>query len=482
MTTNSDVPVGRPDADDSTSGPPDGRVVARSRSRAVVTGLVTVLSMASIALAWLTGGVGALASVVAVAALSAWRPVRRGTPRDHLVRTVGGGAISAFAAWTLVSVLVAVVPDNGDRVASRLATWARDHRLGAVIDQLESWTYSEPPSATPATDLAVTPVVTAPTTTAPATTTEPTTTSQGDTTTTSGEPTTTLPPTLAPPAPLTPVIEPALAGEGQWSVVATAAGEPAMWATGFRPIADTGGIVATMVVVDQTHLRTALFNGSEMPGGGGWTRGNRVPDVLQPALIGAMNGGFRFDHMKGGYVTEGRVMKPLRDGDATLAIDADGVLSMGQLGRDIVDDGSWVSLRQNLELIVDDGRSRVDEAVANGVWWGADHGNAVYVKRSAVCTIADGRIAYVMAAMVDAHQLAATLIAMGCVMAMQMDINVDWPTFMTYTHDAEGMAEPHWVDERMSGNPRRYLDGSSKEFFAFFDPTLVPVDALALLT
>ena len=47
------------------------------------------------------------------------------------------------------------------------------------------------------------------------------------------------------------------------------------------------------------------------------------------------------------------------------------------LGRDIVDDGSWVSLRQNLELIVDGGESRVDAAIANGVWWGADHGNEI---------------------------------------------------------------------------------------------------------
>jgi len=474
VTPNDDASAAHADHEE-----PSADVVRPRRGARLVTSVVAVLTVAAAALAWITGGLGAFTTLVGVAVLTGWWFGHRRPLRLPLVRAVGAGALPALVGWTLVSILVAVVPDNGDRVASRLATWARDHRLGAVIDRLESWTYSEPPSAEPATDLAVTPVTPAPTT---STTAVATTTTEADVTTTSGEPTTTLPPAPAPPAPLTPVIEPALPGEGQWSVVATAAGEPAMWATGYRPIADVGGIVATMVVLDQTHLRTALFNGSEMPGGGGWTRGNRVPDILQPALIGAMNGGFRFDHMKGGYVTEGRVMKPLREGDATLAIDADGVLSMGQLGRDIIDDGSWVSLRQNLELIVDDRQSRVDEAIANGVWWGADHGNAVYVKRSAVCTIEDGRIAYVMAAMVDAHQLAATLIAMGCVMGMQMDINVDWPTFMTYSHDADGMAEPHWVDERMSGNPRRYLDGSSKEFFAFFDPTAVPPAALPLLT
>jgi hypothetical protein len=229
-----------------------------------------------------------------------------------------------------------------------------------------------------------------------------------------------------------------------------------------------------MVVIDQTYLRAGLFNGSEEPGGS-WARGSTVPAELQPSVLATMNGGFRLQHIKGGYVTEGVVVKPLRVGDATLGVrKKDGVLVLGQWGRDMQDDGSWLSLRQNLELIVDGGQSMVAKGLADGVWWGADYGKKVYVNRSAVCSLKDGRLAYVEVGLVNADQLAQSLVNVGCQMAIQLDINGTWPAYVTYTHNADGSLTPHFVDQRMGGNPRRYLTGSTKEFFAFFDATVAP--------
>ncbi|MFM7685035.1 MAG: hypothetical protein ACKPDI_03800 [Actinomycetota bacterium] len=421
-----------------------------------------------------SGGLGlAITAVAAGAALFA----------AHHQDTIGGvGLLAAVVLWNLASMLVQAVPDNGDRFASRVATWGRDHGYGPVIDRLEAWAYRTPPSKDPAQDLGLgdvptlPPSTTSPGTTSPGTTSPSTTAPTGSTTVTSSTaaPTTIALP-AAPPA-LQPAFSPALPGEGQWVAVAAAGGQEAMWATSLRPLPDTGGVVATMVVIDQTHLRAGLFNGSELPGGR-WQRSNFVPKVLRPALVAAMNGGFRFDHMLGGFKTEGVEVKPLRDGDATLAVARDGRLVLGRLGRDLVDDGSWLSLRQNLMLMVDGGTSQVQQAISEGVWWGADKGNAVYVKRSGVCELADGRLAYVIADPVDANQFARSMIAMGCQKAIQMDINVDWPLFTTFTHDT-GAPVPHFVDRRMTGNPRRSLDGSSKDFFAFFDATLVPAGSV----
>ena len=250
-----------------------------------------------------------------------------------------------------------------------------------------------------------------------------------------------------------------------------------MWATGFRPLAETGGVVASMVVIDQTHTRAALFNGNEQPGGS-WARGDRVPPELWASLVAAMNGGFRFDHFKGGYVTEGVVVRALRDGDATIAIDRDGRMTVGVFGRDVFDDGSWSSLRQNLIPIVDEHRSQVRYGIEHGVWWGADHGNEVYVPRSAVCGLDDGRIAYAYVANVDAYQLADSLIAMGCRIAVQLDINGTWPLFYTYGHGADGSVTRQLVDRRMRDSKNRYLTGTEKDFFAFFDASLVPAQSV----
>lgn len=434
-----------------------------------------------------SGGLGsALTAVAAGASLFAVRSQRSrtvGSQRTNQPTAMPGpataavGVLAAVVVWNLASMLVQAVPDNGDRFASRVATWGRDHGYGPVIDRLEAWAYRTPPSKDPAKDLALATVPTLAPTSTSAPSTVPvasTVPSDSSTVTSTVAPTTTIPVPAAPPT-LQPLFSPALPGEGTWVPVAMAGGQEAMWATSLRPLADTGGVVATMVAIDQTHLRAGLFNGSELPGGR-WQRGNFVPKDLRPALVAAMNGGFRFDHMLGGYKTEGVEVKPLRNGDATLAVGRDGRLVLGRFGRDLSDDGTWLSLRQNLMLIVDDGASQVQQAIREGVWWGADKGNAVYVKRSGVCELADGRLAYVMADPVDAEQFARSMIAMGCRKAIQMDINVDWPLFTTFSHDT-GSAIPHIVDRRMTGNARRALDGSTKDFFAFFDASAVPTDS-----
>jgi len=454
-----------------------------------VVGLVVaaLVLFATVALIALTGGLGALVTCLLAAAALTWWVWRRHREADGALgawqrrhRQVWRAArrlVVAGALWNVVSFASYVVPDNGDTSSQRMATWARNHGLGPVIDRLETWVYATPPSKEPAKDLALAPIVTLATTTTVAPVAPPTTANSAGTTlpTSATEPPTTLAPVLAPQPPLalTPPISPALPGEGQWLPVAQAAGHDTMWATSIRPLGDVGGVVASMVVIDQTDLRTGLFNGSEEPAGS-WVRGSRVPDELQPAVLAAMNGGFRLEHIDGGYMTEGRVVKPLRNGDATVAIDRLGTLSIGALGADIVDDGSWASLRQNLILIVDAGVSQVQRGIEEGVWWGADFGREVYVPRSAICELADGRVAYLMVADVNAEQLAQALINVGCVQAIQMDINGGWPQFSVYGRNLDGTLNPQFVDRRMSGNRYRYLNGSTKEFFAFFDTTLVP--------
>lgn len=422
----------------------------------------------------LTGGVGALATGLAVTvALTAWAVRRRGTRRWRELLGVAWRLTAVLAVWNAVSFAHYVLIDNGDTTSQRMATWGRNHGFSPVIDWLEVHTYDTPPSKTPAKDLTLAPAITvAPTTS----TTPPATVATGSTDTMPAITTTTVPLPQSP-APLAPAFTPAITGEGQWAPIAQVNGHDTMWATSIRPLPDAGGVVATMVVVDQTDLRAALFNGSEEPGGD-WARGNHVPKELQPTLLATMNGGFRFEHIKGGYMTEGRVVKPLRDGDATLAVGKDGKIRIGALGRDFTDDGTWSSLRQNLMLIVDGGQSQVQAGIRAGVWWGADFGREVYVPRSAVCELADGRLAYALVGDVNAEQLAQSLINLGCVKAMQMDINGTWPAFMTYSTDADGKVHAQLIDRRMGSNAGRYLNGSTKEFFAFFDAALVPAGSV----
>lgn len=415
----------------------------------------------------LTAGWGGLTLGVLLALGVTWAMVWRGDP--------GRRRQLWIAAWTLTVVTFVwdgftftryVLKDNGDTATQRMTTWGRDHGLGRAIDWMETVVYNDPPSKKPADEL-----------TLAVTTLAPDDTDTTDATTGSDAVTSTTIYTPPAPDPLPTSFVPALPGEGQWLAVGRANGLDAMWATSLRPLADTGGIVATVVVIDQTYLRVGMFNGRETPGGS-WVRDDHVPPELWPALVGAMNGGFRLEHSYGGYMAEGRVVQKLIPGRATLAITREGKLVIGELGRDIIDDGSWQSLRQNLVLMVDGGQSGIDNGKRQHVYWGAHSSGEIFVNRSAVCELKDGRIGYVMAGKLNAPQLAQILINVGCMKAVQLDINGSWPNFALFGHNPDGSLSAVTVDHRMSSDPMRYVKASSREFFAFFDASLVPAQSV----
>lgn len=312
------------------------------------------------------------------------------------------------------------------------------------------------------------------TTTAPAdTTTAPTsTTAPTDPTLLPGETTTTTS-TVAPrPLDITPVVTPGIKGEGEWTAVARVRTKPIVYASSIRPLWCFGSVVATMATYDPNKVRVGLFNGTEVPGGKGWRNGSKIRGSALRSLIASFNGGFRFEHSPGGYVTEGRTVQRMKKGYATFAIRQDGFSTVGIWGRDITDDGTWASLRQNLPPLVEDGKSSY--AKYDKVDWGQDFGNKVYNYRSAVCVRADGLMMFVAVGKVNIGMLADTLVFLGCRTGMELDINGTWPFFATYSNFGKVSRIGRTIDTRM-GDPQRHLNGATKDFFALFDPeTLAP--------
>lgn len=237
-------------------------------------------------------------------------------------------------------------------------------------------------------------------------------------------------------------------------------------------------MIASYALFDPARLHAALFNGTDLPGGGPWNNGSKVMQAAQGALIGAFNGGFRFKHIKGGYYTESRMVKPLINGDATLAIDGNGRIGLGVYGRDLTNDGTWVSMRQNLPPVIDAGREAVSIASEQGssaIYWGDDYGHVVLDRRSAICRRPDGLLMYVVTERVDINGLANVLLAAQCEFAMELDINGSWPQFVSFTRAASGPPMPTALTSAMA-HLDRVTNGSSKDFVALFDPTLLAPD------
>ena len=255
-------------------------------------------------------------------------------------------------------------------------------------------------------------------------------------------------------------------------------GVPVLWTTSLRPLLSKRSTVATMAVFDQTKLKAALYNGRVFPGGGPWRNVNKVRGAALPALVAAFNGGFKLEHISGGYVTEGKVRKRLVRKQATLAIKHDGSMQIGVLGCDLINDGSWKSLRQNLPPMVWRGASALHLA-PRGTYWGANFYGVESSKRSAICTRTDGRLMYVYAAMVTTREFVRVLVRVGCQTGMALDMNGTWPLFTYFpvglgTMERRGRA----IDPRQWPS-QRYIVGSLNDFIALFDPSLLPDGAVA---
>ncbi|MEY3806912.1 MAG: hypothetical protein RIR69_1724, partial [Actinomycetota bacterium] len=205
--------------------------------------------------------------------------------------------------------------------------------------------------------------------------------------------------------------------------------------------------------------------------GGTWNNGSRIMKAAVPSLLLAFNGGFRFEHHQGGYFTEGKMLKPLREDQATFAIDHAGFATVGVLGRDLFDDSSWKTLRQNLPPMLMNGDISLDEF--RGTHWGNDYGKVIYTFRSATCLRSDGRLLFAVAGDVDIDMFADILKTLDCLTAMQLDINGTWPQATTYSGFGTANRQGTVLDRRMK-NVNRYLNKSAKDFFAFFDTATLP--------
>ena len=422
--------------------------------------------------------------------------------------------LAVFGVVVGTSVVSYVLANPGVAVQQNVAQWARNNNLGAVVNVLELWLRTDPPSTEVATELGLATDATADiddamstsTTLTPATTTVPPTTSVMPPSTSSTSPTTTNPadilanttatgsqgdintgvpapvattttipedPALpyAGPQDITPVLASPLRGEGKWTAIAKLQGSPVVWATSLRPSRKYGSVVASVAVIDQSRVRTALYNGNELPGGGPWKNGNKVQARAVSALVASFNGGFRWEHTDGGYMAEGKIVRPLKKGLATLAISPDGQVSIGVYGRDITNDGTWRAMRQNLPPVVLKGKNVVRDA--GSVNWGEDFHDKVFTLRSGACMREDGKLMHVTVGDADIHLLADTLVYVGCETAMQLDITGQFPQFVTYTSPGKDDRDGKVLDKRMS-NANRTLKGWMREFFAFFNPERLP--------
>ena len=231
------------------------------------------------------------------------------------------------------------------------------------------------------------------------------------------------------PSNIPPIFPPGLAGEGQWA----ASPLNGLYTTFLQPY--PGASPTHLAWMSTQSLRFALYAGTDQPTGS-WPNEWVVPASLQPSLVAAFNSGFQLNQAQQGWYEGGGTGVPLSNGLASLVIYQDGSATVGKWGRDVGMSPSVYAVRQNLTMLVDNGQipgSVTNTSAANiQIAWGATLGGITNTWRSALCVDRNGNLIYGAGPGLDPLGLARVMQAAGCFQAMELDINPQWPVFVSY--------------------------------------------------
>jgi hypothetical protein len=280
--------------------------------------------------------------------------------------------------------------------------------------------------------------------------------------------------------PWPPSIRPAFAhllpGEGVWRPSGPAVnGSAPVLVTTFRPERDYPRTVAYVAWFDHTRTAIGYYPGRYEPPSAALRGPMEVPWGERWRLLATFNSGFIYSDGLNGDVLDGHVNEPLKDGLATLVAYRNGRVNIVDWRGGPSPRSPAAFARQSLPLIIDHGR--LSPELNDSSRWGFTLGNAVRVWRTGAGIDSRGNLIYAAADFQTVTSLAEILKRAGAVRAMELDINPEWPTLITYRH-RHGL-HPSRVVPNFQQPVTRYLVPDDRDFFAVYrrvpGPIAVPL-------
>lgn len=209
----------------------------------------------------------------------------------------------------------------------------------------------------------------------------------------------------------------------------------------------------------------ALYPGYEGPGPSALPRGpEMVPPQAYPRLLATFNSGFYEKDGAAGFYTNHTLYFPMMKGLATIVRYTNGKVDVVAWAGGARPGPTVAMARQNLPLLVNGGRPTT--IASNNSLWGLTLHGVPAVWRTALGIDANGNLIYAAASDVTSLQMASIMVDLHAVRAMELDINPEWPIFVTY--GAPGAVNPTLVVPNPNQIARRFLYPSTKDFFAVF--------------
>ena len=267
------------------------------------------------------------------------------------------------------------------------------------------------------------------------------------------------------PKTLAPILRPRLSGEGVWrSTGRVVNGASPVLVTSFRSEAAYPRIVAYVAWFDHTRTQLALYPGRYEPPRATPRGPMEVPHSQRWRLLSTFNSGFLNRDSRGGFFINGNTAAPFRQGQGTVVAYKSGRVDVVSWTAGPTPPSNVVLAQQNLPLIVAHGKP--NPLLSDGSLWGSTLGNAVRVWRSGIGIDRHGNLIYAAANDQTAASLADILIHAGVIRAIELDINAEWPSLITYGRGGVGYATKVVPNNQQTIS--RYLVPDDRDFFAIY--------------
>jgi hypothetical protein len=280
------------------------------------------------------------------------------------------------------------------------------------------------------------------------------------------------------PAPIAPIFATPLPGEGVWKRTGPSVdGKPPVLVTTYRPDPTYPQMVAYVAWFNHSLVDVGYYPGRYEPPKVSERGPSMVPYDQRYRLLATFNAGFIYSDGDNGSAVNGHTNEPFTDGNATLVGFKNGQIAIIDWhgGPNPGSNVAWA--RQSLAPIVWHGLLNPElNTNPDSPQWGFTVGNAVRVWRTGVGIDKEGNLIFVVANDQTVVSLAQILQHAGAVDAMEFDINADWHTLITYSHE-HGL-DPTMVEPQPVQSVDRYLYADDRDFFAVYErvpgPVVVP--------
>jgi hypothetical protein len=183
-------------------------------------------------------------------------------------------------------------------------------------------------------------------------------------------------------------------------------------------------VIAAAALIPRTVDAIHLMPGTREPiPGMSSPFGYSVPERALPNLVATFNSGFKMRDAKGGWWTTWSHAVSLVDGRASIVIYADGSARIGMWNRHVAMTPRVVAVRQNLDMVIVNGRIADGLATNFDGRFGSARSQFQYTWRSGIGTDAHGNLVYVAGRGMTLATFARAMRATGIEQGMELDIH-----------------------------------------------------------